>query len=176
MHCRCYHVVRGSARALRRFHGRFHGCFRNLGIAELENFLIKWGHPDPNLSNLPTSIPRWVPGCSCVYLCRRRGCLGYFANRHWITTDATAVQAMMNGSETAEGGYQFRCPDCGEQYQQFASQLRQTSSSSTCLRLSFTHLAVRHCAFRRLALDVWHFVFTAAGVERNRIHELRPNK
>ena len=63
-----------------------------------------------------------LPNYVRYYLCRRRNCLGVFRNIDWITTDVAIVTALQAGETVLpeSGGYQFRCPLCGEQYRQDA--------------------------------------------------------
>ena len=64
-------------------------------------------------------VDEWLPGSFLIYLCRRRACLAFARNIHWITTDAAAVAAIMRGQPVQESGYQFRCARCGEKYNKF---------------------------------------------------------
>ena len=64
-------------------------------------------------------VDEWLSGCFLIYLCRRRDCLHFARNIHWVTTDAKAVTAITQGAIARDGGYQFRCAHCGEQFNQF---------------------------------------------------------
>ena len=60
-----------------------------------------------------------LPNMARYYICRRRDCAGIFKNIDWITTDAAIVTALHTDEDIKEsGGYQFRCPLCGEQHRQ----------------------------------------------------------